>query len=158
MFGKSITATSVRFIISRFLLFLSGTIKPNCTSCTMKHNLLCAFASCLAWQWFCCWVYWPSRGKRMTCAKFLCLTYFYWMFMYLHRANWHSSATLTEVFPCFSPTCKANARVKPAKTGHGPHFSKFSEVCHPRCVFKLHGEVNSVKNTTINIWLNDGVY
>ena len=22
----------------------------------------------------------------------------------------------------------------------------------------LHGEVNSVKNTTINIWLNDGVY
>ena len=33
-----------------------------------------------------------------------------------------------------------------------------SEVCHPRCVFKLYGEVNSVKNTTINIWLNDGVY
>jgi len=25
-------------------------------------------------------------------------------------------------------------------------------------VFKLYGEVNSVKNTTINIWLNDGVY
>jgi len=33
-----------------------------------------------------------------------------------------------------------------------------SEVCHPRCVFKLYGEVNSVKNTTMNIWLNDGVY
>ena len=33
-----------------------------------------------------------------------------------------------------------------------------SEVCHPRCVFKLYGEVNSVKNTTVNIWLNDGVY
>ena len=33
-----------------------------------------------------------------------------------------------------------------------------SEVCHPLCVFKLYGEVNSVKNTTINIWLNDGVY
>jgi len=33
-----------------------------------------------------------------------------------------------------------------------------SEVCHPRCVFKLYGEVNSVHNTTINIWLNDGVY
>ena len=32
------------------------------------------------------------------------------------------------------------------------------EVCHPCCVFKLYGEVNSVKNTTINIWLNDGVY
>jgi hypothetical protein len=33
-----------------------------------------------------------------------------------------------------------------------------SEVCHPRCVFKLYGEVNSVKNTTINVWLNDSVY
>jgi len=33
--------------------------------------------------------------------------------------------TLTEVFPSFFLSCKANARVKPAKTGHGPHFSKF---------------------------------
>ena len=32
-------------------------------------------------------------------------------------------ATLTEVFPCFFHSCKANARVKPAKTGHGPHSS-----------------------------------
>ena len=34
-------------------------------------------------------------------------------------------ATLTEVFPCFFLSCKANARVKPTKTGHGPHSSKF---------------------------------
>jgi len=33
-----------------------------------------------------------------------------------------------------------------------------SETCHPHCVFKLYGEVNSVKNTTINVWLNAGVY
>jgi len=26
-------------------------------------------------------------------------------------------------FPCFSLSCKANARVKPAKTGHCPHSS-----------------------------------
>jgi hypothetical protein len=32
--------------------------------------------------------------------------------------------TLTVVFPCFFLGCKANARVKPAKTGHGPHSSK----------------------------------
>jgi hypothetical protein len=32
-------------------------------------------------------------------------------------------ATLTEVFPCFFLSCKANARVKPAKTGHGQHSS-----------------------------------
>ena len=30
-------------------------------------------------------------------------------------------ATLTEGFPCFFLNSKANARVKPAKTGHGPH-------------------------------------
>ena len=28
-----------------------------------------------------------------------------------HRASWHSSATLTDVFPCFFLSCKANARV-----------------------------------------------
>ena len=33
--------------------------------------------------------------------------------------------TLTEVFPCFFLSCKANARVKPAKTRHGPHSSQF---------------------------------
>jgi len=32
--------------------------------------------------------------------------------------------TLTEVLPCFFLSCKANARVKLAKTGHGTHFSK----------------------------------
>jgi hypothetical protein len=40
-----------------------------------------------------------------------------------HRAIWYSSATLTEVFPCFFLSCKANARVYIAKTGHGPHSS-----------------------------------
>ena len=50
--------------------------------------------------------------------------YSYCMFMYLHRASWHSSATLTEVFPCFFFSCKANVRAKPVKTGHGTHCSK----------------------------------
>ena len=50
--------------------------------------------------------------------------YSYCMFMYLHRASWHSSATPTEVFACFFLSCKANARLKPAKTGHCPHSSK----------------------------------
>jgi len=35
------------------------------------------------------------------------------------------SDTLTDVFPCFFLSCKANARVNPAKTGHGPHSSSF---------------------------------
>jgi len=31
---------------------------------------------------------------------------------------------MTEVIPCFFLSYKANARVKPAKTGLGPHSSK----------------------------------
>ena len=34
------------------------------------------------------------------------------------------AATLTEIFPCFFLSCKANARVNLAKTGHGPHSPK----------------------------------
>jgi hypothetical protein len=34
------------------------------------------------------------------------------------------AATRTEVLMCFFLGCKANARVKLAKTGHGPHSSK----------------------------------
>ena len=37
----------------------------------------------------------------------------------------YSSATLAEVFRCFYLSCKANARVKLAKTGHGQHSSRF---------------------------------
>jgi hypothetical protein len=38
-------------------------------------------------------------------------------------ANWHSLATLTEVFPCFFLSCKANSKVYLAKMSHGPHSS-----------------------------------
>ena len=47
------------------------------------------------------------------------------MFMHLHRASWHSSATLTEGFPYLFLSSKTNASVKPTKTGHGPHSSKY---------------------------------
>ena len=63
--------------------------------------------------------------------------YSYCMFMYLHRANWHSSATLTEVFPCFFLSCKANARVKLAKTGHGPHSSILVVICVVLCTVRV---------------------
>jgi hypothetical protein len=43
--------------------------------------------------------------------------------------------TLTEVFPCFFLSCKANARVKLAKTGHGPHSSTLVCICVVRMLF-----------------------
>ena len=45
--------------------------------------------------------------------------------------------TLTEVFPCFFLSCKANARVKLAKTGHGPHSSTLVVICVVRLLFVL---------------------
>ena len=45
--------------------------------------------------------------------------------------------TLTEVFPCFFLSCKANARVKLAKTGHGPHCSKLVVICVLLLLFVL---------------------
>jgi hypothetical protein len=43
--------------------------------------------------------------------------------VFMSHASWHSPATLTGVFPCFFLSCKANARVYLAKTGHGPRSS-----------------------------------
>jgi hypothetical protein len=37
--------------------------------------------------------------------------------------------TLTEVIPCFFLSCKANARVKLAKTGYGPHSTTLVCIC-----------------------------
>jgi len=53
----------------------------------------------------------------------LCILNYKYALSSIFFANWHSPATLTEVFPCFLLSCKANARVYLAKTGHGPHFS-----------------------------------
>jgi len=36
---------------------------------------------------------------------------------------------MTEVFPLFFLSCKANARVKLAKMGHGPHSSQLVVIC-----------------------------
>ena len=45
--------------------------------------------------------------------------------------------SLTEVFPCFFLSCKATARVKLAKTGHGPHPSTLVVICVVRLLFVL---------------------
>ena len=45
--------------------------------------------------------------------------------------------TLTEVFPRFFLSCKANSRVKLAKMGHGPHSSTLVVICVVRLLFVL---------------------
>jgi hypothetical protein len=60
----------------------------------------------------------------LLCLCILIVMYAHFCIFCFHRANWHSPATLAEVFPCFFLSCKANARVYLAKTGHGPHASQ----------------------------------
>jgi hypothetical protein len=45
------------------------------------------------------------------CLCILIVTYVLFCIFCFHRANWHSSATLTEVFPCFFLSCKTNVKV-----------------------------------------------
>jgi hypothetical protein len=45
--------------------------------------------------------------------------------------------TLTEVYPCFFLSYTANARVKLAKTWHGPHSSILVFICVVRLLFVL---------------------
>ena len=47
-----------------------------------------------------------------------------YIYIYIYTRDLAASVTtVTEVFPCFFLSCKANAREKPAKTEHGPHSS-----------------------------------
>jgi len=62
---------------------------------------------------------------------------------------------VNKVSPCFFLSCKANARVQPAKTGHSPHSSKIFVLFYVlfvlcRCVYCL--SVN-VYCTTATGWL-----
>jgi hypothetical protein len=58
--------------------------------------------------------------------------YHYCMFMYLLRVSWHSSTTLTEVFPCFFPSCKADGRIKPRRDG--TRHALFQTFCVVLCI------------------------
>jgi len=75
---------------------------------------------------FCVWLYVLYTFNSVSYVFLLCLCILidkYALFC-IFFANSHSPAALTEVFPCFFVSCKANARVYLAKTGHGPHSSQ----------------------------------
>ena len=59
----------------------------------------------------------------------------FWKYVYCTLTE--VSLNLTEVFLCFSLNCKAHARVKLAKTGHGPHSSTVVVICVVRLLFVL---------------------
>ena len=59
--------------------------------------------------------YWKRLCILIVIYVYLLLVYVIVVYVFL------DAATLTEGFPCFFLSCKANARVHLAKTGHGPH-------------------------------------
>jgi hypothetical protein len=66
----------------------------------------------LAKQLFCMLLFnFVSRLFLLLCLFILIVMYVLFCIFCFHCANWHSSATLTEGFPCFFLNCKANARL-----------------------------------------------
>ena len=95
---------------------------------------------------------WVYCGRRGSCPYVLrntwwdslaggCATAWHWTTTIHYRHRWRlerhrkvsvgtKTLSLTEVFPWFFLSCKANARVKKfAKTGHGPHSSQLVVIC-----------------------------
>jgi len=72
--------------------------------------------------------YWKRLCILIVINVYLLLVYVIVVYVFL------DAATLTQVFPCFFLSCKANARVNLAKTGHGPHSPKLL-CCSMYCLF-----------------------
>jgi hypothetical protein len=92
------------------LKYSGRSIKQNIVAVYMYFNII-TFPYSLA-SIFYQFIY--SRIPVLCCN--LCISivmpmHSYCMIMYLHRASWHSSATLTEVSPYIFLSCKVNARV-----------------------------------------------
>jgi hypothetical protein len=58
-------------------------------------------------------------GHKRTDREITSSSYVYFMYFQLALFGY-----LDWGFPCFFLSCRANAKVKPAKMGHGPHSSK----------------------------------
>ena len=58
-----------------------------------------------------------SRFKILSCSSVICIL----SDVPLTSSRTSQSTQSGLVFPCFFLSCKANARVQQAKTGHGPH-------------------------------------
>jgi hypothetical protein len=77
----------------------------------------------------------PTGGIRITVIHvfFIVMSmYSYCMFVYLHRASWHSSPTLTEAFPCFYLVVRQMPGYNPQRRGTArtlPNFLCYSIHC-----------------------------
>ena len=100
------------------------------------RSILLSSVACLAVPYFSPYftygtTFWEKKLLNIKCVVILYTTFAF------NISYSYSSATLTEVFPCFFLSCKANAGVKLAKMGQGPHSSKLVVICVVLLLFVL---------------------
>jgi hypothetical protein len=107
-------------------------------SCTVCFNLYCGgfIVFCNVWVCVCVCVWGGGVCNVCVCVGFEmcgCFGNIYTLHWLRFLLTWlRFPLNPTEVFPCFFLSCKANARVKLAKTGHGPNSSTLFVICVAR--------------------------
>jgi len=101
----------------------------NWNECTYYRSFLILGAILVGFSWR----HW--KKPRKSCHIELCTLSILYFDVFLKLTE--GFLTLTDAFPCFFLSCKANVRVKLAKTGHGPHSSTLVVICIFRLLFAL---------------------
>jgi hypothetical protein len=104
------------FSYMHFILICTVVVLYCSVLCVCVYVCVCLWGFCNVWVFL-----------------VICILYCDWGFLNLTEVF----LTVTEVFPCFFLSCKANARVKLAKAGHGLHSFTLVCICVNQYLFVL---------------------
>jgi len=103
---------SVSSIIRKYIDHMKFVVYMAFSSIIFLYVLFVLLLLLFIWFMFCILLFsFASYVFLLLCLCILIVMYVLFCIFYFHRANWHSSATLTEVYPCFFLSCKANVRI-----------------------------------------------